>query len=37
MRVLEGDIHGVYDTLIRCEGSLWDYDPYGLGILYVSQ
>ncbi|KAL9608875.1 MAG: hypothetical protein Q9167_006311 [Letrouitia subvulpina] len=36
MRVLEGDIHGVYDILIRCEDSLWDYDPYGLGILYLT-
>lgn len=35
MRVLEGDIYGVYDILVRCEGSLWDHDPYGLGILYV--
>ncbi len=37
MRVLEGDIHGVYNILWRCEGSLWDHDPYGLGILYVSR
>ena len=37
MYVLNGDICGVHDTLIRCEGSLWDYDPYGLGLFYVSQ
>lgn len=37
MRVLGGDIRGVNDILRRCEGSLWDHDPYGLGILYVSQ
>ncbi len=37
MHVLNEDIYGVYDILIRCEGSLWDHDPYGLGLLYVSQ
>ena len=37
MYVLNADICGVHDTLIRCEGSLWAYDPYGLGFLYVSQ
>lgn len=37
MHVLNGDIYGVYNILMRCEGSLWDYDPYGLGLLYVSQ
>lgn len=34
--VLEGNIRGVYDILICCEGSLWDHDPYGLGLLYGS-
>jgi len=37
MHVVNGDIHGVYDILVRCEGSLWDHDPYGLGLLYVNQ
>jgi hypothetical protein len=37
MHVLKGDVYAVYDTFIRGEGSLWDHDPYGLGLLYVSQ
>jgi hypothetical protein len=37
MRVIHGDISGVYNIIARAEGSLWDYDPYGLGLLYVSQ
>ncbi len=36
MHVIHGDISGVYSIIIRGEGSLWDYDPYGLGLLYVS-
>lgn len=37
MHVLNEDIYGVYDILIRCEGSLWNHDLYELGLLYVSQ
>ena len=37
MQVLKGDIGGVYEILGRCEGSLWDHDPYGLGLLYVRE
>jgi hypothetical protein len=36
MHVLNGDVPGVLDIFIRGEGSLWDHDPYGLGLLYVS-
>ena len=37
MHVIHGDISGVYNIIVRGEGSLWDHDPYGLGLLYVSQ
>ena len=37
MHVIHGDISGVYTIIVRGEGSLWDHDPYGLGLLYVSQ
>ena len=35
MHVIRGDISGVYNIIIQGGGSLWDYDPYGLGLLYV--
>lgn len=35
--VIHGDISGVYSVILQGEGSLWDHDPYGLGLLYVSQ
>jgi len=34
MRVIHGDISGVYNIIARGEGSLWDHDPYGLSLLY---
>ena len=37
MHVIHGDISGVYNIIIWGKGSLWDYDPYELGLLYVSQ
>ena len=37
MHVIHGDISSVYSIIIRGEGSLWDHDPYGLGLLYISQ
>jgi len=36
MFVIRGDISGVYHTISRGEASLWDHDPYHLGLLYVS-
>jgi hypothetical protein len=36
MCVIHGDIFGFYNIIRRAEGSLWDHDPYGLGLLYVS-
>lgn len=36
MLVIRGDISGVYHTILRGEASLWDHDPYHLGLLYVS-
>ena len=37
MHVIHGDISGVYNIIVWGEGSLWDHDPYELGLLYVSQ
>lgn len=36
MLVIRGDVSGVYHTILRGEASLWDHDPYHLGLLYVS-
>jgi len=36
MHVIQGDISGVYSIISQGGGSLWDHDPYGLGLLYVS-
>lgn len=36
MYVISGDIFGVHSIISQGEGSLWDHDPYGLGLLYVS-
>ena len=35
MLVIRGDISGVYHSILRGEASLWDHDPYHLGLLYV--
>lgn len=35
MPVIYRDISGVYNIILRGEGSLRDHDPYGLGLLYA--
>ncbi len=35
MHVIRGNISGVYTIISQGGGSLWDHDPYGLGLLYV--
>ena len=36
MYVIYGDVSGAQDLLLQKKATLWDYDPYGLGLLYVS-
>ena len=33
--VIAGNVQGIRYALTRCEASIWDHDPYGLGLLYV--
>ena len=35
VQVMNGNIEGIRNLLVNSEATIWDCDPYGLGLLYV--